>query len=219
MASRAAGGVLGHGETGVDADAGEEVAPHGCAGAFGGHQNDIHVLGGVDAGQVAIDPAEAVGEVERLAFGEMGLDAGPDGFERAVVDEHHDDGGFGAGFFDVEEGLAGFEAVLDGAFPVALETGVLADDAPDAVVAHVQRLGGALHAVADDGDDFILQNLARFFQREFRAGDDFFFDSTKINFGHNLSPSFCRNWQQTVETIGPRRFGRKRFVAGKGSFP
>ena len=42
----AAGGVLGDGEAGVDADAGEEVAAHGGAGALGGDQDHVHVLRG-----------------------------------------------------------------------------------------------------------------------------------------------------------------------------
>jgi hypothetical protein len=137
-----------------------------------------------------------VGEVEGLAGGEVGLDAREDDLEGAVVDEHHDDGGLLAGFLDVEEGLAGLEAVLGGAVPVALEAGILADDDVEAVVAHVERLGGALDAVADDGDGFVLEDLLGLLQGEFLAGDDVFLHSAKINRGHDSLLLACSFWEQ-----------------------
>ena len=59
-----------------------------------------------------------------------------------------------------------------------------ADDDVDAVVLHVERLAAALHAVAEDGDGFILQYILGLLQREFLAGDDFFDRTTKINLCH-----------------------------------
>ncbi len=181
----ALGGVALDGEAGIDADAGEEVAAHGGAGPLGGDHDDIHALGSVDAGQLAVDPAEAVGEVEGLALGEVGFHAREDVLQGAVVHEHHDDGGLFAGLLDVEEADAGLEAVLLGAGPIALEAGILADDDLNAVVAHVERLGGALDAVADDGDDLVLEDLLGLLQGEFGTGDDVFLRSAKINLGHN----------------------------------
>ena len=44
------GGVLANGKAGVDAGAGQEIAAHGGAGAFGGHHDDVHVFGRHDMG-------------------------------------------------------------------------------------------------------------------------------------------------------------------------
>ena len=90
------------------------------------------------------------------------------------------------GFFDVEKRLAGFPAVLHGAVPVALELRRLTDDDLEPVVAQVERLCRPLHAVADDGDDFVLENFPGFGHREFLAGDDCFEGAAKINFCHGI---------------------------------
>ena len=66
-----AGGVLVDGEAGVDALAFEEQPAHRRARALRGDEDDVDVLRRHDAGLVAVDDAEAVREVERLARGQV----------------------------------------------------------------------------------------------------------------------------------------------------
>ncbi len=54
------------------------------------------------------------------------------------------------------------------------------DDDVDAVVALVERLTGALHAVADDGHGFVLQDLLGLGQGKFFAGDDIFYGAAEV---------------------------------------
>ena len=81
--------------------------------------------------------------------------------------------------------LPGHPAVGDGAIPVALELARLADDHMESVVFHIQRLGRALDAVADDSDDLVFEDAAGFGQGEFLAGDNAFFYASKINDCHD----------------------------------
>ena len=62
----------------------------------------------------------------------------------------------------------------------------LAHDDPESVVAQVERLSGALHAVADDGDGLVLECFERFFQRKFLAGYDVLFDAAAIELCHGF---------------------------------
>ena len=57
-------------------------------------------------------------------------------------------------------------------FSAASSISALADDHIDAVVAHVERLGGALHAVAENGDDLVFQDFLGLGKGEFLAGGD-----------------------------------------------
>jgi len=197
---RHAGRVLRHGEAGVDADAREEVAAHRGARAFRGHQDHVDVRAGLDARQPVIDEAETVGEVERLAGGHERRDARPHLLDRGVVHEHHDDRGLLAGLLDIEERLARLEAVFHRALPVAGETLVLANDDIDAVVAHVERLRRALHAIANDGDDLILEDLLRLLQGIFFACDDGFHNTAKINLRH---VSYSSGFEHRPAVSGP----------------
>ena len=100
------------------------------------------------------------------------------------------------GLFDVEQRLAGDPAVLDGAVPVLPERLGLADDDVEAVVPHVQGLGRALHAVADDRDGLLLEHLAGLGQRKLFAGDDVLLDAAKIDHCHDsllfvVAPAFA----------------------------
>jgi hypothetical protein len=52
------------------------------------------------------------------------------------------------------------------------------------VILLIQRLAGALYAIADDGYYFVLQYLLRFGEREFFAGDYVFFYTAEIEFCH-----------------------------------
>ena len=60
------GDVLEDGDGGVDTAALTEEGAHGAAGALGGNEDDVHVLGDIDLGEVLEDGREAVGEVKGL---------------------------------------------------------------------------------------------------------------------------------------------------------
>ena len=180
----AAGGVLEHGEAGVDAGAAEEIAADIEAGTFRRDHDDVHILRRNDAGLLVVGDREAVREIERVTGFEIGFDGRPDDALGGVGDEEFDDGAALDGFGHREEGLAGHPAVGDGAVPVAFELWRLADDDLEAVVLHVQRLRRALDAVADDSNGFFFEDLPGFRQREFLAGDDGFFRAAKINECH-----------------------------------
>ena len=124
-----------------------------------------------------------MGEVERLARGEVFFDDGPYGDLPGVGQQVLDDRGALGGLLDVEERFARHPAVGDGLVP-ALGAFALADDDVEAVVAEVQRLAGALHAVADDGDGLVFEDLEGFFQGEFFAGYDVLFDAAEIDLCH-----------------------------------
>ena len=72
-----AGGVLVHGVGGVDAAALQEETAHRGAGALRGHHDHVDILRRNDAGAVVEGDTEAVGEIERLAGGQVLLDHGP----------------------------------------------------------------------------------------------------------------------------------------------
>ncbi len=177
--------VLRNREAGVDAHAIEEVAAHGCARTLGGDHDDVDVSGHFHAGELAVNPTEAVREVEGFAGGHVRGDGGPHALDGGVVQEDHDDAGAFASFVDAEEGLADFEAIFLCALPVCSKGFVLADDNIDAVVAHVQSLGGALDAVADDGDGLTFEDLLRLLQGIFFTSDDGLNGTAKVDLSHN----------------------------------
>jgi hypothetical protein len=183
----AAGGVLLDGEAAVDAGARQEVAAHVQARALGRDHDDVHVGGRNHAGLILIDDGEAVREIDGVALLEVLLDRGPDGLLRGVRHQHLNDGALLGRFLDFEQGLARHPAVGDGAIPVPLERGRLADDDVEAIVLHVERLGRTLDAIADHRDGLVLENLERLLDRELFARDDFFFDSTEIDRCHGIS--------------------------------
>lgn len=63
-----AGDVLVDGDGGVDAAALAEEGAHGAAGALGGDEDDVDVLGDLDLGEVLEDGGETVGEVKSLGI-------------------------------------------------------------------------------------------------------------------------------------------------------
>ena len=180
-----AGGVLLNRKAGIDAGTGEEITAHVQAGAFRGDHDHVHILRRDDAGLLFVGDGEAVREIERVAGLEIFLHHRPDGALGGVRNEHLNDGASLHRFLDVEQSLAGLPAVGHGAVPVAFERLGLADDDAEAVVAQVQSLRRALHAVADDGDGLVLEHLARPGHRKFFPRDDFFLGSAKINNCHN----------------------------------
>ena len=112
----------------------------------------------------------------------MLLHRGPDRDLGRVGNQELDDGALLAGLLDFEEVHARDPAVGDGlVIRLAL---ALADDDIESVVFQVQGLSGALDAVADDGDGFVLQDFACFFQGEFLAGHDVLVDTAKIDLCH-----------------------------------
>jgi hypothetical protein len=61
----------------------------------------------------------------------------------------------------------------------------------NAVVPHVQRLAGALDAIAQHGHGLVLENVSRAFSRVNSSEvDDFFHDTAKIDFRHLLASNY-----------------------------
>ena len=147
---RIAGGVLFHCDQAGHALAGLVFAAHGVAGALGRDHDDVDVLGRLDAAEMDV---EAVREGERLALGQVRLDALLVQLGLLfVVDEDHDDvGRLGC----VGGGHDGQPRLL-GLCP-ALAAVVEANDDLDAGVAQVQRVRVPLGAVADDGDRLSIE--------------------------------------------------------------
>ena len=125
-----------------------------------------------------------MGEIERLAGGQVLLDHGPLGDLGGVGEQVFDHGRLLAGFLDAEEGLAGHPAVSD-SLVVGL-AGALADDDVDAVVLEVQGLSRALDTVADHGHNFVLEDFACLFDRKLIAGDDILDHTAEIHLCHTL---------------------------------
>ena len=61
----------------------------------------------------------------------------------------------------------------------------LAYDDVEAVVAQVERLSGALYAVADDGDRLVFEDFACLLQWKLFAGDDGFVYTAEIDLCHS----------------------------------
>jgi hypothetical protein len=91
----------------VDTAALLEEGADGPAATLGGDEDDVDVLGRDDLGVLLEHDGEAVGEVEGLALGQVGLDVLPGGGLSGVGEEVHDDGTLLESLVDGEEGLAG----------------------------------------------------------------------------------------------------------------
>ena len=128
-------------------------------------------------------------KVESIALLQLGLDDRPDRLLRRIRHEHLNDGAALGGFLDVEERLAGLPAIAYGAIPVSLELGGLADDHAEPVVAHIERLGGTLHAVAEYGDRLVFQDLASPGHGELVAGHHLFLNAAEIDRCHRMTIS------------------------------
>src|SRR5262249_53499572 len=125
--------VLVDGEAGVDATALQEQAADGRARALGGDEDNVDVGRRDDAGLLAVDDAEAVREVEGLAFRQVRLERRPVFLLSGVGKQVLDDGALRGGLFEWEERLARLPAVLHRLVP-RTRAGPLADDHVDAVV-------------------------------------------------------------------------------------
>jgi len=181
---RAAGRILVHGKTGVDAAAVEEIAPDGRSGAFRRDHDHVDEVRRNDARLILVNDGKAVRKVKRVSFFQMRFDFGPQDHLRRVGNQILNDGGFLHRLFDREERLAGNPAVGDGLVPVRLVFRRLPDDDMNAVVFHVEGLCGTLYAVSQNGDHFIFKHLLRFFHRKFFRGHHIFDRAAKIDFCH-----------------------------------
>ena len=83
----------------------------------------------------------------------------------------------------MEKSLAGHPAVLERAAPGAVRALALAlaDDHVDAVVAHVERLGRTLDAVAEHRNRLALEDLLGLLEGEFLARHDLLDDATEVD--------------------------------------
>lgn len=174
-----AGDVLVDGDGAVDAAALEEEVADGGAGALGGAEHDVDVLGGDDASVVLEDDGETVGDVEGLAGGEVGLDLVPGELLASVGEEVHDDGTLVEGLIDLEEVLALDPAVVKSLLPRA--TGLAdTDDHGHAVVAEVEGLATALGTVSEHAEGVVLEHLLVAALGVVRALDDVLLGAAKV---------------------------------------
>ena len=181
---RMAGLGLINGTRRVDAAAFEEERTHRRARTFGGHHNHVDIFGRHHARAVGPGDCKSMGEVEGFAFGEMRLYHGPLAHNGGIGEQAHYDCAAFAGFFNREKSLARHPSVVDGFFECLALT--LAHDNVEAVVAQVQALSGALHAVADNGDSLVFEHFAGFVESKFLAGHDGFFNTAKVKSCHML---------------------------------
>ncbi len=131
-----------------------------------------------DAGLVLIRDGKAVREIQHVAVVQALDDFRPLGTLPGIRDQVLEHRRALGGLLEREERLPRNPAVGDGPLPARAAL-LLPDDDVDAVVAHVQGLGRALHAVAQHGHHLVLEHLACFFKRELLAGDDFFFHTAE----------------------------------------
>ena len=104
-----------------------EESSNSSAGALGGNEDNIDILGNIDLGLVLEDWGETVGEVESLcelaetiahddsnylSLGDLGLDCGPGLALGSVTEQVHDDGTLGDSLINIEEVLSWNPAVL-----------------------------------------------------------------------------------------------------------
>src|SRR5262245_4763439 len=103
-----------NGITGVYSLAFQEIAADGGSRSFGGHQDDVDLLGWNDSRLIGIDDAETVREVERLTGCQMRFQFRPIFLLARVGEQILDDGSPASGFVERQEGLARLPAVLLG---------------------------------------------------------------------------------------------------------
>ena len=153
-----AGDVLVDGNGRVDTTTLTEEGTDGTAGALGGHEDDIDILGGLDLGEVLEDGGETVGEVESLALGDLGLERGPGLTLSSVGEQVHDDSTLLDGGVNIEQVLAGDPAILDGLLP---RSTILPDTNNDieTLVTQVQTLAVTLRAITDQSKGVVLEEL------------------------------------------------------------
>ncbi len=165
----------------------EEQATERSSRTLGSNENNVDILGRNDTGTVGVGDAEPVREVQSLARSELFLDGGPQRNLRSVRHEKQDHRPFLSCLGHGEERFARHPTVGHGFVPFGFEPRLLAHDHIESVIAQVLRLGGALNAVTDDSDSFVLQSFERFAHGKFFAEQDIFLDTAKIHLCHFLS--------------------------------
>src|SRR6185312_39796 len=137
----------------------------------------------------------------------MLFNSGPEGDLGSVAEQITNDGSFLESFFDLKEGLAGYEAIADGFIP-GLGVFPLTYYDVDTVVFLVKRLARTLYAIADDGYHFVFQNLLCLGEGKFFAGDYILFYTAEIEFCHEIVFVFIGFVYVTPETSGkvPRQW-------------
>ena len=141
------------------------LAEHGAqrrARTLGSHHDDIHVLGRNDTCAVAPVDSEAVAVVQGLAGLQILLDGRPLLHLTSIREQHAEDGALLGCLLNAEQGLAGHPAV--GYCLVVGLALTLANNHVETVVAQVASLSGTLDAIADDGDDLVLQYFTCFLE-------------------------------------------------------
>src|SRR5699024_4499506 len=143
--------VLLDGDDVRDAAAGDELAAHGVARRLRRDEQHVHARGRLDVAEADV---EAVGEGERLALAQVGLDRLAVHLPLILVrgEDHDQIGPLG----DLRDGADG-EALLLG-LGGGLRALAQAHADLDAAVAQVQRVGMALGAEADDSDLLALDD-------------------------------------------------------------
>src|SRR5205823_4957937 len=96
---------------------------------------------------------------------------------------HH--GALRRGLLRLEQCHAGLPPVFEAEL-IGLAALALADDHLDAVVAHVERLPAALHAVAEHRDRFVLEDLLDAVERIIGALDGLFYGVADANLFHGV---------------------------------
>ena len=176
--------ILEDGETRIETASFEEHPPQRGARSLGGDQDHVHVGRRDDARALLVGDAEPVREVECLAGREVFAERGPHGDLACVGEQVLDDRAALGRLLDAEERLPRYPAVGDGPFPTAGALALAYDDV-EAVVAQVERLSGALYAVADDGDRLVFEDFACLLQWKLFAGDDGFVYTAEIDLCHS----------------------------------
>ena len=94
--------------------------------------------------------------------------------------QHADDGTFFGSLFDRKQRFAG-NPTVGNSFVKSFACALTYNNV-EAVVTQIACLTGTLNAITDNGDGFIFEHFACFFQWKFFTGSYLFDSSTKINF-------------------------------------
>jgi len=199
--------VLVDSDGGVDTTALTEEGADGTAGALGGDEDDVDVLGDIDLGEVLEDGGEAVGEVEGLALGEERLDGRPGLRLGSIGEQVHDDSTLLDGGVDIEQVLAGNPAILDGLLP---RSTILADtdDDIETLVTQVQTLAVALGAITDEGKGVVLEVLLELLTGPIGTLVDILLDTGEVNGLDTTDGSHLGDTGNDLGQRGPGEGGR-----------
>ena len=131
-----------------------------------------------------------MGEIQRLACSEVGLDFRPQLHLRGIGKQHAYDCTLLGSFLDGEQRLARHPSV--GHSLVVCFALTLAYDDIEPIVTQVASLTGTLYAIAQHCNRLVFQNLTSLLQRKLLAGHYILNDTAKIHFCHFLFSVFMR---------------------------